>query len=85
MEVIPKGDGHIVRVTTRTLVRDLALFVDRIHADAEVDTMLVTLLPGQSHDFHVLGADDLTVAQVMEPAVLRSANDSSRQLTRSTG
>jgi beta-mannosidase len=78
VEVIPKDDGHVVRVTTRNLVRDLALFADRIHADAEVDTMLVTLFPGQSHDFHVRGAADLTVAQVTAPAVLRCANDSSR-------
>ena len=71
----PDGDSHTVRVTARTLLRDLTLFADRIHPDAEIDSMLVTLLPGQTHDFHIRGARGLTAEQVQGPPVLRCVND----------
>ena len=74
--VIPDGSSHTVRVAARTFRRDQELFVDRIHLDAEVDSMLVTLLPGQTNDFHVRGAGDLTVEQVQGPPVLPYVNDS---------
>jgi beta-mannosidase len=76
VEVVCDSDSHIVRVTARTFLRDLALFVDRIHPDAEVDSMLVTLLPGQTHDFHVRGAGVLSAEQVQGSPVLRCVNDS---------
>jgi beta-mannosidase len=75
VEITPDGDSHTVRVTARTLLRDLTLFADRIHPDAEVDTMLVTLLPGQAHDFHVRGAGCVTADQVQGPPVLRCVNE----------
>ncbi|WP_374936001.1 hypothetical protein [Streptomyces sp. SM10] len=43
-------------MTAGTLLRDLALFPDRLDPVAEVDDMLVTLLPGESAVFHVTGA-----------------------------
>ena len=42
-----------VRVTARTLLRDLALFPDRLDPAAAVDEALVTLLPGESATFTV--------------------------------
>jgi beta-mannosidase len=75
VEVTPDGDLHTVRVTASTLLRDLTLFADRIHPDAEIDSMLVTLLPGQTHDFHIRGARGLTAEQVQGPPVLRCVND----------
>ena len=47
-DVEASADGPVTRVTvtTRTLVRDLALFADRLDPAAGVDDMLVTLLPG---------------------------------------
>jgi beta-mannosidase len=76
VEVVRDSDSHVVRVTARTFLRDLTLFVDRIHPDAEVDSMLVTLLPGQTHDFHVRGVGVLSAEQVQGPPVLRCVNDS---------
>lgn len=51
--------GYQVRVTARSLLRDLTILADRVAADARVDEMLVTLLPGESAVFHIE-----TVAQV---------------------
>jgi beta-mannosidase len=76
VEVVRDSDSHVVRVTARTFLRDLTLFVDRIHPDAEVDSMLVTLLPGQTHDFHVRGVGVLSAEQVQGSPVLRCVNDS---------
>jgi beta-mannosidase len=68
------GTNPVVRVTARTLVRDLALFADRLDPAAEVDDMLVTLLPGESREFRVSGVTGLAAADLRFP-VLRSAND----------
>ena len=52
-------------MTAQTFVRDLAVLADRLAADAVVDDMLVTLLPGESATFEVrttaqLSADGLS-------------------------
>jgi beta-mannosidase len=41
-------DGYRVAITAATVLRDLALLADRVHPDAVVDDMLITLLPGES-------------------------------------
>src|SRR5690606_41358299 len=51
--------GAQVTVTAGTLLRDLALFPDRLDPAAEVDEALVTLLPGESAVFTVTGATEL--------------------------
>src|SRR5690606_30217702 len=53
--VVPDGDDLRVTVTAQSLLRDLALFADRLDPGAEADDMLVTLLPGESHTFTVRG------------------------------
>ena len=45
--------GVEVTVTARVLLRDVCLFADRIDPAAEVDDMLLTLLPGESTRFLV--------------------------------
>jgi beta-mannosidase len=62
-------------VTARSFVRDLALLADRAAPDAEVDDMLMTLLPGQTAVFTVRTAAALHAADLIGPLVLRSAND----------
>lgn len=47
-------------MTAHTLLRDLALFPDRLDPAARVDEMLVTLLPGETTLFHVTGAPSPT-------------------------
>ncbi len=75
VEVRPAGSAQEVQVTARTLVRDLALFADRLDPAASVDDMLVTLLPGESQTFRVEGVNrPLTVEEVSGAPVLRCAN-----------
>ncbi len=61
-------------VTARTLVRDLALFPDRLDPLATVDDMLVTLLPGESATFVVTG-EDLGPEALTAYPVLRCVNE----------
>ncbi len=66
--------GYTLHVTARTLVRDVAVLADKVAADAVVDDMLVTLLPGESATFQVRTAAELDPAALREPRVLRCAN-----------
>uniref|UniRef100_A0AAU3GYA9 beta-mannosidase n=1 Tax=Streptomyces sp. NBC_01401 TaxID=2903854 RepID=A0AAU3GYA9_9ACTN len=69
------GIGYRVTVTARTLLRDLALFPDRLDPAAEVDDMLVTLLPGESAVLHVTGAVLEDPEALCSRPVLRCVND----------
>jgi beta-mannosidase len=68
------GSGYTVSVTAESLVRDLALLVDKIAPDAVVDDMLVTLLPGESVDFVVRSALSFDPQLLLGSSILRSAN-----------
>ncbi|MEU0479747.1 glycoside hydrolase family 2 protein [Streptosporangium sp. NPDC006013] len=72
-EVVPSVGGLDVTVTARTLLRELALFPDRLDPASWVDDMLLTLLPGESVTLHVTGSPD-PAALVTRP-VLRCVND----------
>ena len=66
--------GYEIAVTARTLIRDLALLVDKLDPDAVVDDMLVSLLPGETATLRVTTTRTLEARQLTDPAVLRSAN-----------
>jgi beta-mannosidase len=66
--------GARVTVTAQTLLRDLALLVDRVHPDAVVDGMLATLLPGETVTWTVRCPEPLDPDRLVAPDVLRSAN-----------
>ena len=66
--------GYRVSVVAHTLVRDLALLADRAAPDAQVDEQLVSLLPGESVTFTVLTSAQLEPDQLLDPRVLRCAN-----------
>jgi beta-mannosidase len=76
-DVSVTGDvaGARVEVTARTLVRDLALFPDRLDPAATVDDALVTLLPGETAAFVIGTSGPLDPGTMARPPVLRSAND----------
>ncbi len=75
VEVMPTEDGFAVRVTARSLARDVTLLADRAAADATVDDALVTLPAGESTTFRLrTSARDLEQA-LDRPPVLRTAND----------
>lgn len=63
IEVHPGPHVTEVVVTGNALVRDAMLLVDRVAPDAEADTALVTLLPGETWTVRVTG-------QVPEPEAL---------------
>jgi beta-mannosidase len=67
--------GVRVRVTATTVLRDLALFPDRLDPGASVDAMLCTLLPGESAVFHVTSAAELDLAALTSRPVLRCVNE----------
>ncbi|RCG29907.1 glycoside hydrolase family 2 protein [Sphaerisporangium album] len=69
------GDGYTLTVRAHTLLRDLALFPDRLHAGASVDDMLLTLLPGETATFHITTAHDLDTDALTGPPVLRMVNE----------
>ncbi|GGO02061.1 glycoside hydrolase family 2 protein [Microbispora bryophytorum] len=74
--VVEEIEGGLrVRVTARTIVRELALFPDRLDPRATVDDQLVTLLPGETAVFHVTGGEVDPGALVRHP-VLRCVNES---------
>ena len=66
--------GYAVNVRADTLVKDLALFPDRLDPDAVVDQGLVTLLRGEEHTFHVRTTRELNLAALVLRPVLHSAS-----------
>jgi beta-mannosidase len=67
-------EGYRLTVTAHALVRDLSVLADRLSPDASVDDMLVTLLPGESAVFTIATSAQLSLEQMTDPLVLRSAN-----------
>lgn len=65
--------GDIVRVTAHNLIRDVHLMVDKLAPDATVDNGLVTLLPGESALFVVVGTTGAEISDY--EGVIYSAND----------
>jgi len=70
----PIPGGYRLTVTANAFVRDLAVLADRLAADATVDDMLVSLLPGESVTFVITTSAVLSLEQLTDPLVLRSAN-----------
>jgi beta-mannosidase len=68
------GSGYAVQVAALSLVRDLALLVDKVDPDAVVDDMLTTLLPGETLTWQVSSNGDADPDAFLQPTVLRSAN-----------
>ena len=73
--VQPVADGYRVVITAATLLRDLALFPDRLDPTAEVDEALLTLLPGEAVTLHVRTAAPVDTDQLVRHPVLRCVND----------
>ncbi|MDR8412589.1 glycoside hydrolase family 2 protein [Nonomuraea sp. 3-1Str] len=72
----PVEGGYRVTVTARTVLRELALFPDRLDPAASVDDMLVTLLPGESATFTVATGQELNPGDLTGHPVLRCVNES---------
>ncbi|MER7197060.1 hypothetical protein CG723_23220 [Streptomyces sp. CB01635] len=70
-----EADGYRVTVDAHTLVRDLALFPDRLDPAAVADRALVTLLPGEQGAFEVTGARLDDPSALKSRPVLRCVNE----------
>ena len=68
------GDDWLVTVTAKTLLKDLCLFVDRIHPDATIDDLLVTLLPGERKIFRVTCPVPVDAGELGHAPIFRCAN-----------
>ena len=75
----PDGFVTTVTITPDVVVHDLALLVDKVHPDARVDDMLVTLLPGETATFRVTSPVAVDAAALTDRSVLKHAG----QLVRS--
>lgn len=71
-------DGYLVRVSARSLVKDLALHVDRLDPDAGVDRSLLTLPAGETATVRVRTAVAGLAGALAARPVLRTANDLAR-------
>ncbi|WAB84994.1 glycoside hydrolase family 2 protein [Microcella daejeonensis] len=68
------ADRVVVRVTARTLVRDLTLAVDTVHPDARALDGLIDLLSGESVDITVTLPAGTDPAALLDDSVLQTAN-----------
>ena len=68
------ADGVTVKVTAHSLLRDVAILADRLSPDAEVDDMVVTMLPGEVREFRLTGVSGIRSDDIAYP-VFRTAND----------
>ncbi|MCX7522481.1 glycoside hydrolase family 2 protein [Microbacterium sp. STN6] len=67
--------GYEVRVTARSLVKDLTLQADRLDPRARVDSALITLQAGETHTFVVTSDAALEPERLLAFPVLCSVND----------
>ncbi|GAA2204081.1 glycoside hydrolase family 2 protein [Nonomuraea monospora] len=70
--------GYRVTVTASSVLRELALFPDRLDPAASVDEQLVTLLPGESAVFEVTTGRELDPGELTRFPVLRCLNEEVR-------
>lgn len=69
------ADGVDVTVTAGAFLKDLCLMADRLDPSAVVDSMLITLLPGESHTFSIRTKRTFKAEDITQGVVLRCAND----------
>ena len=77
-EATVSGDGSTLTVEAHTLLRDLCVFPERLHPEASTNDACVTLLPGESHTFHLDSPVPLDANRLVAPPVLRCVNDLAR-------
>ncbi|MDQ3813664.1 MAG: glycoside hydrolase family 2 protein, partial [Armatimonadota bacterium] len=79
-ELTSDGSIHRLTITAHSLLRDVAIFVDRLDAEATINDQLVTLLPGESFMFVIESGQALTREALTAPPVFQCANRFGRGL-----
>nr|WP_240967685.1 hypothetical protein [Streptomyces composti] len=72
---LPRPGGLRLHVTAHTLVRELAIFVDRLDPDATIDDQLVTLLPGETATFNIRTQQEIDTGALTKYPLLRCINE----------
>lgn len=73
-ELQDEDGGVSLTIRTSRFVKDLVLNVDRLDSSATVDDALVTLLPGESHVFHIRSSVDFDGEALTSHPVLQCVN-----------
>jgi beta-mannosidase len=68
------SEGAAVTIRAQSFLRDLCLFADRLAPDAEVDDMLVNLMPGESKTFRIKGPSKEAWDDADLSSIVRTAN-----------
>lgn len=74
VESAQTADGVAVTIKAQSFLRDLCLFADRISPNAEVDDMLVNLMPGESKVFRIKGLSKDAWDDADLSLIIRTAN-----------
>ncbi|MFT4184212.1 MAG: glycoside hydrolase family 2 protein [Rhizobium sp.] len=74
VESAQTADGVAVIIKAQSFLRDLCLFADRISPNAEVDDMLVNLMPGESKVFQIKGLSKDAWDDADLSLIVRTAN-----------
>lgn len=75
----PTATGTALHITARTILRELAVFPDRLDPGAAVDDQLTTLLPGETVTLQVTHGPGLDPAALLAYPVLRCVNEATRR------
>jgi len=73
--VIAWTGGYRVSVLARSFLSELTLLAERVDVSATVDTALITLFPGERHDFAVDCAPIEDPTALIRHGVLRTADE----------
>ncbi len=73
-ELTPSHNGFKLAITATSFLRDVCVFADRLDHDATVDAQLITLLPGESHEFEITTAKRMREDAFSGPPVVQCAN-----------
>jgi beta-mannosidase len=73
-ELTQGSPARRLRVEARSLLVDVAVFADRLDADARVSDQLITLLPGESATFAIESHHPLERDALISPPVFQCAN-----------
>jgi len=69
-----EGATHYLTITAHSLLRDVAVFVDRLDVAATIDDQLVTIQPGDIYTFEIQSEQPLTQEQLISPPIFQCAN-----------
>ena len=68
-------DGYLLKITANAYARDIFCMVDKIDSSASIDGGMVSLLPGESLNWHIASRKKVDPRVFVQKRVLCCAND----------